>query len=102
MKSIILAISGIFIFLTIVSYATQGTPWLGIMFLLAATVGVPMGLFYPDPFMVKSVMILGLTISLVMFIYGIKNHQKVIGQVLAVLGFLLWSFIGLLGLGTGT
>ena len=103
MKRIFLAISGVFIVLIMVSYAKQGTPWTGIMvFLLSPTFGVPMGLFYPDPLMVKLVMILGLIVSLIMFIYGIKNHQKVIGQVLAVLGFLLWSFIGLLGLGTGT
>ncbi len=102
MKRIILSVSSIFILLIIVSYATQGTPWLGIMFLLSATVGVPMVLLYPDPLMVKLVMILGITISLVMFVYGIKNNQKIIGQLLGILGLLLWTVIGLFGLGTGT
>lgn len=102
MKSIILVLSGIFIFLTIVSYAIQGTPWLGIMFLLSATSGVYMALLYPDPLITKVVMILALTISIAMFMYGIQNHQKIIGQTLAIFGFLLWTFIGLFGLGTGT
>jgi len=88
--------------LTIVSYAQQGTPWFGILWLLGATAGVPMGLSYPFPLLVKLEMVIGLLISLLAMIYGFRNHQKWIGQVLAVMGILAWSLIGFMGLGTGT
>ncbi|XPV67488.1 MAG: hypothetical protein ACNI25_09185 [Halarcobacter sp.] len=72
------------------------------MFILGATVGVPMGLLYTFPLFTKLGMILGLLLSFGAMIYGFRNHQKLHGQILAVAGILFWSFIGVLGLGTGT
>ena len=102
MKRIIIALVVSFLILTIVSFITQGTPWLSMMLLLGATIGVPMGLSFPFPLVAKLQMLLGLIISLWAIVYGFRNHHKLIGQALAVAGIFLWSFIGMLGLGTGT
>ncbi len=72
------------------------------MVLLGGIIGIPMGLSYPFPVITKVVMILGLIVSLISIYFGFKNHNKVIGQIIAVVGILGWFFVGLMGLGTGT
>lgn len=61
-----------------------------------------MGLSYPFALATKIALILGLIASAWIIYYGFKNHDKPIGQILAVGGICVWSFIGLMGLGTGT
>ncbi len=102
MKRIFAALICIFIVLAIISFVLQGTPWLALMVVLGATAGIAMGLFYPFPLFTKVAMIIGLLASIIAIFYGFKNHKKLIGQILAVSGIILWSFIGLMGLGTGT
>lgn len=72
------------------------------MLVLSATIGIPMGIFYPFPLLSKIYMLVGLVFALALMIYGFKRREKVSGQVIAVVGYCIWSFIGLLGLGTGT
>ena len=72
------------------------------MFVLSATVGVPMALFYPFSLGIKLAMMVGLAFSLLTFGYGVKKRQTLMGQVLAVIGFFAWSVVGMIGLTTGT
>ena len=72
------------------------------MTFLGATIGIPMGISYPFPIMTKLSIISGLIVSIIFIYFGFKNHKKYIGQVLALLGIVIWSFIGVIGLGTGT
>jgi hypothetical protein len=88
--------------LSVISYFVQGNAWLPLMVLLGGTIGVPMGLLYPFPLLTKISMVAGLLLSLLAIIYGFKNSKVIIGQVTAVTGITVWSFIGLIGLGTGT
>lgn len=61
-----------------------------------------MAITYPFSLVLKTSLIFGLTISIFLFYYGIKNHNKKIGQILAIIGFLIWTTVGVVGLGTGT
>ena len=70
--------------------------------MLAATIGIPMGLSYPFDAELKVKMITVLVVSLVAMIFGLFKRDKLYGQISAVIGFVCWSYIGLLGLGTGT
>lgn len=88
--------------LGVVSYLTQGTSWLVLMAALGATVGIPMGLTYPFPIAIKIALISGLIASITAAVYGFRHHLKIKGQILAVVGIVMWSFIGVIGLGTGT
>ena len=88
--------------MTLISFAVQGTPWFGVMFILGGTIGIPMVLTYPFSIIMKSVIIIGLFLSIIAFAYGLKHNKKTYAQVLAVVGFTTWSFIGMIGLGTGT
>ena len=72
------------------------------MVILGSIIGIPMGLFFPFPLFTKVTMIIGLIVSLAAMINGFKNSKAIIGQVSAVLGIIVWSFIGFMGLGTGT
>jgi len=72
------------------------------MTLLGATIGIPMGLAYPFPAMIKLGFIFGLISSMSAIIYGVRYRSEFKGQVLAVIGVVVWSFVGMIGLGTGT
>ena len=61
-----------------------------------------MVLTYPFELTQKVMIIIGLVLSSTAFGYGLKHNQKIYGQALAVIGFVAWSFIGMIGLGTGT
>jgi hypothetical protein len=102
MKKIFGTLICIFLILLIIGLIIQGNPGLVFMVLLGGIVGIPMGLSYPFPIYTKLGMILGLIASVVSVYFGFANHDKIIGQVLAVVGILCWFFIGLMGLGTGT
>ena len=101
-KRIFLAIAALIIVLCVISLFMQGNIWLPLMVILGSTIGIPMGLFFPFPLFTKVTMIIGLIVSLAAMIYGFKNSKAIIGQVSAVLGIIVWSFIGFMGLGTGT
>lgn len=88
--------------LCVASLISMGNLWLPLMVGLGATIGIPMGLGYPFSFGIKAIMTLGLLISVLAIIFGFKNAKHVRGQASAVSGVILWVFIGLLGLGTGT
>jgi hypothetical protein len=102
MKRILISLAFIFIVLGIISFILQGTPWLPLMVVLGATIGIAMGLSYPFPLVIKVSMILGLLASIVACYFGFKNRNKLFGQILAIAGLILWAFIGLMGLSTGT
>ena len=73
------------------------------MFLLGGTIGIPMALSYPWEEIIKILIVIGLTTSILATIYGFMNFKKNHGQVLAVVGIILWLIIGTIyGLGTGT
>jgi hypothetical protein len=80
----------------------MGNLWLPMMIGLGSTIGIPMGLGYPFPYLTKAAMVLGLLASVFAVIFGFRNHGKRWGQVSAISGIFLWVFIGLIGLSTGT
>ena len=93
----------IFIVAAIISLVTQGNIWLPLMLLLGGTIGIPMALSYPWEGTIKILIIIGLTASILATTYGFINSKKNHGQVLAVVGIILWLIIGTIyGLGTGT
>ena len=103
MRNIFSTLGIIFLLLTILSLISQGTIWLPVMFLLGATAGIPVFMEYPHEFITKLFVGFGLIVSLSAIIYGLRNSEKPIGQTLAVVGFLVWTFLGTVcGLSTGT
>ena len=50
----------------------------------------------------KILMISGLFISVIIIFFGLKSHKTIWGKILVIFGIVLWTFIGLIGLGTGT
>ncbi|SFV56180.1 hypothetical protein MNB_SV-13-2078 [hydrothermal vent metagenome] len=71
--------------------------------LLSSIVGMPMALEYPWSYEVHQTIVIFSTLALAIMIYGIFRRKSRLGKVLFLLGFLLWSGIGLFfGLSTGT
>ena len=70
------------------------------MFLLGGTIGIPMVLSFPFSLVIKSIIIISLVLSFLAFSYGLKNSKKTHGQILTIIGFVVWSLIGTIGLGT--
>lgn len=90
------------ILLSVASLVTLGNLWLPTMVGLGSTIGTPMVLGYPSPPSIKIAIILGLLASVSAIVYGFRNHKNWWGQASAMSGIILWVFIGLIGLGTGT
>lgn len=61
-----------------------------------------MGLSYPFALSVKLAYIAFVIAAVIVFLFGLRNSEKVYGQVLTVVCIITWSIIGTLGLGTGT
>lgn len=72
------------------------------MALLGATIGIPMAITYPFSFGIKLCLVSGLIIAFLAISYGITKRHLITGQLLVIAGMIGWSFIGLIGLGTGT
>lgn len=85
-----------------VSFLSQGTPWLLFMAFLGATIGIPMGLVFPFPPVEKALYISAVLLSAGMFLWGIRHRSSVLGQSLAVVGLVVWTVVGVIGLGAGT
>lgn len=101
-KRILQFTSGLLLILAGVSFATQGTASLVLMALLGATIGVPMGLFYPFPHFEKAVFVFGLIGAASAFVLGIRFRSALWGQFLAVIALMLWTLLGFFGLSTGS
>ncbi len=99
MKRIFIAILIILSILSVISLVSQGNPWLPLLAILSATVGVPVAISHPFPLETKILFIVGLLLSAIAMIYGFKKRNLLIGQIIAILGLVCWSFIGLMGLG---
>lgn len=84
------------------SLIAMGNLGLPLMVGLGATIGIPMGMEYPFPIAIKTIMAVGLLVSVIAMTTGFNNRDKLWGQVIAISGILTWTFIGLIGLGTGT
>ena len=66
---------------------------------LSVTIGPYMGVTYPT---FEITYLISLVISLLFTITGLRYRKNILGQVLAVIGMVGWSCLGMLGLGTGT
>ena len=84
------------------SLLSIGNLWLLLMVELSGSIGIYMGMEYPFPMYMKALMIIGIIASGVFVYLGFKNHKRTSGQIMAVSGVVLWFFVGLIGLGTGT
>lgn len=102
MKRIFIVLALLLTLLSIVSLVSMGNLWLPLMVGLGSTIGIPMGLGYPFPYSIKSAMVFGLLAAVAAMFFGFRNHKKAWGQISAISGIILWAFIGLMGLGTGT
>jgi hypothetical protein len=40
-------------------------------------------------------------VSVILMVYGIVKHKDVYGQIMAVIGIVAWTFLGVYGLGHG-
>ncbi len=65
---------------------------------LGATYGVAVAVTSQTSMIVTFAYILGLLMSISAVIIGFENHDKVIGQASAVLGFVGWFFLGTMAL----
>ena len=99
---IIIAFFILLLGITIYLYATGGNPSNIFLLLLGALVGPYMGLSYPFSITFKLLYVFGFVISFCLFVLGIKFNRKILGQVSVISGVVLWFFLGLIGLGTGT
>jgi len=100
MKRILLALLIILIIIAIVAVLTGSHPGVVIFFPLAAIFGPIMGIIYPFPLWQKIVYIAILIISGIGIVYGIKNRNKLTGQIIAFISIIIWSLLGFIGLGT--
>ena len=69
---------------------------------MAFFIGVPMGLAYPYPIHTKICDISIIIAAIIMIYIGVKKRGKCYGRVFFIIGIILWIFMGVLGLGTGT
>lgn len=95
MKRMLIAIGIIFVMLSLVSFFTFSDVWL---LPYATLVAAAVGLFYPFPYMTKVIILSILILSFVVIVYGFRNSSETKGQVSAVVGIIIWSLVGLLGL----
>ena len=102
MKRIFIILAFAFLAILVYGFIEQGTLWFPLLIFLGATIGIHMGLAFPFATATKVAMILGLITSVFAICFGLQNHRSILGQILAIGGIFLWSFIGLIGLGTGT
>lgn len=63
--------------------------------LLSSVVGLPMALEYPWSSEIHLMILVFGTLALVMMIFGILKRKNRLGIILFIVGFLLWSGIGL-------
>jgi hypothetical protein len=69
---------------------------------LAGTLGVYTGLFSTNPYFTtqfKLLILLGCTISLVVFSYGFHRRSTLIGKIVNAAGAYLWCVVGFIGFG---
>jgi len=69
---------------------------------LSFFIGVPMGVLYPFETGLKVLYIISVLISVAMIVYGARKFRYFYGKTLLGVGIILWTFLGFLGLGTGT
>jgi hypothetical protein len=77
---------------------------LGSLFILVlgAIIGPFMAIAYPFSLSFKVGYLIILLASVLAIVYGIKHRPKTLGQAAVVLGVVVWTFAGLIGLGTGS
>ena len=92
----------IFGLLFVCGFLLLGNAWGVMLVALAATIGPFMGIDYPFPVPFKIAYVTALLLSVAAMIYGVKARRYKRGQAAAVFGVLLWPFLGMMGLGTGT
>jgi len=103
MKKILIVQAIIFLFLSLLSLATQGTLWLPVvMGLSSVIIGPYMAYYYPWGFETHLGITIGFIIASILMFYGIKYRDINKGIFMFTLGFWLWAFLGLVGLSTGT
>ena len=103
MKKILIVQASIFLFLLLISLATQGTPWLPIMILIAIIIGPFMAYGYPWDSSTHLLITIGFLLAIFLLLYGFKYRTYTKGIVAFILGFWLWVYIAFVfGLGTGT
>ena len=103
MKKILLIQIIIFLVLILLSYIFDGRPWQPILLLLGTVFGPYMAYYYPWGIETHLSITIGFVIAAILMSYGIKYRINNKGIILFLLGFWLWTFIGLLfGLSTGT
>lgn len=87
----------------ICNYFLNGHPGTFLLLIpLGSLVGPAMFLLYPFSIMGKLLYVLALVSSLALIAVGIIRRNNIWGQVVIVLGVVMWAFCGMLGLGTGS
>ena len=75
----------------------MGEAWPVLIVFLGATVGIPMGIAFSGPLYLIPIIGAG-----ILAIFGLIKHEKLYGQICAIIGIVVWCVLGCLGLGTGT
>ena len=101
-RNILISALTIAIIAVVFSLVTTGSFEGLFLILLGMTLGPYMGVAYPFSFFFKVGYILALLCSVILFVFGIKRRQEILGSISVVIGVVLWAFTGLVGLGTGT
>ena len=74
-----------------------------ILFIMASIVGIPMAIGYPWDLATHQVILVSSAISFLMMLYGAIQRKTRLGIISLVVGYVVWSTVGLVfGLGTGT
>ena len=103
MREILRIQTYIFLALILLSFIITGTPWLPIMVLFGTVAGPFIAYDYPWNNQTHLFITFGFLSAVIMMGMGIKYNTMTKGIILFLLGFWLWTFIGLVfGLGTGT
>lgn len=106
-KKLIIAVS-LFLIILIVDYFTSDIGLLAsiasviLLILLSATVGIFSAITFPFPLMDKIAIYIGLAVAIIMFYFGFRKKNKIVGKILLFLGMVIWVFNGFLGVGTYT
>ncbi len=76
--------------------------WLFVLIVLGFFVGIPMGLNYPFERSFKIIYLISVVFCVIAFIFGIIFRKKYYGKLAIAVSLCLWTFLGFIGLGTGT
>ena len=80
---------------------SSGTPWTGVLLIpLGMIIGPVLGISFPFSATFKGMYVITLLASVLLMGLGLRYRARPMAQMAVVLGVVLWTLAGLVGLGT--